>query len=539
MSITWQSCRQCAVRLRFRRGETASDGVRTMPVPPSSPSVGTRYSTYSSYRPSSSSYLGRTTSLDRTPYTNTSTYGGSYSGSYSGYSSYSSKYSLPPRPSYSSTSDTYRSSRSLRQSPARPSYSRISSDSLLESSSPSSSSSSTSRYTSRYLRDSSASRDSGYGSRLTSRDRSVDYVNGNSYNTSHFGASPSSYAANYRWESREKDKTEENDSSSLNGDTEKVRISERIRAFETRTPVRENGLGLLAGRDTLSSSRDSFIGSSRFTSGRDSSVTRRRGANLSTDTSSRSPSAQKTSSESTLRDSRDGSSTSSKNEGEGRRPSVTELCRKYDSNHNVTNGVVRQEDEGEGSDSSVCSGDVATLLSSTRKRAGNSSLIDRTGSPTTHHRLESSSNIHVSSPVSLHKDSPAKTRLDSPIRCRRESPSRRRVDSSGERDGCASPLLNGVLEKVCDSSALSKFILPHLLSPFSNESSLFHLTTLSFFTGPFSSNILNSYNTLFSTHNFLLPLICRQSFLPSSFVFPSTTLPLSQTHRLSTGKYSD
>lgn len=420
-------------------------------MPPSSPSVG-RYSSYSSYRPSSSSYLGRTTSLDRTPFTTASSYGSSYStGTYSGYSNYSSKYSLPPRHSYSASSDTYRSSRSLRQSPARPSYSRISSDSHLESSSPSTSSSSTSRYSSRYLRDSSTSKDSGYGSRLTSRDRSVDYVNGNSYDTSHFGASPSAYASNYRWESREKDKTEES-SATQNGDAEKVRISDRIRAFETRTPARENGLGLLAGRETLSSSRDSYSGSSRFTSGRDSSVTRRRGATLSTETSSRSPSAQKTSLESTLRESRDGSSSSSsKNEGaEGRRPSVTELCRKYDSNHNVTNGVARQEDEGDGSDGSVCSGDAATLLS-TRKRAdASSSIIDRIDSPTARHRLDSSSSNRVNSPVSLRKDSPAKTRLDSPVRVRRESPSRRRVDSSGERDGRSSPLVNGVLEKVCD-----------------------------------------------------------------------------------------
>ncbi|XP_050712880.1 ubiquitin carboxyl-terminal hydrolase 2-like isoform X2 [Eriocheir sinensis] len=421
-----------------------------MPVPPSSPSVGTRYSTYNSYRPSSSSYLGRTTSLDRTPFTpSSSAYGGSYStSSYSGYSSYASKYSLPPRPSYSSSSDTFRSSRSLRQSPARPSYSRISSDSHLESSSPSSSSSSTSRYTSRYLRDSSTSRDSGYGSRVTSRDRSVDYVNGNSYDTSHFGASPSSYAANYRWESRDKDKTEENDSASQNGDAEKVRISDRIRAFETRTPARENGLGLLAGRETLTSSREPFSGSSRYLSGRDSSVTRRRGATLSTDTS-RSPSAHKSSSESTLRESRDGStSSSSKNEGsEGRRPSVTELCRKYDTNHNVTNGVARQEDDGEGSDGSGYSGDVASLLSSTRKRADASSILDRTDSPTALHRLESSTSIRVNSPSSLRKDSPAKNRLESPVRYRRESPSRRRVDSSGERDGRTSPLVNGVLDK--------------------------------------------------------------------------------------------
>ena len=429
-------------------------------MPPSSPSVGTRYSTYSSYRsPSSSSYLGRTTSLDRTPYTPASTYGSSYSSStYGGYSNYSSsKYSLPPRPSYSA-SDAYRSSRSLRQSPARPSYSRISSDSHLESSSPSSSS--TSRYSSRYLRDSSASRDSGYGSRLTSRDRSVDYVNGNSYDTSHFGPSPSSYASNYRWESRDKDKTEENDITSQNGDAEKVRITDRIRAFETRTPARENGLGLLAGREILPSSRDSFSGSSRFTSARDSSVTRRRGAALSTDISSRSPSAHKASTESLLRESRDGSSSSTtKYEGaEGRRPSVTELCRKYDTNHNVTNGVARQEDEGEGSDGSGYSSeaahralDTSTLLS-LRKRADASSLSDRTDSPTTL-RLDSPSSIRVSSPVSVGKDSPAKVRLDSPARCRRDSPSRRRGDSSGERDGRSSPLVNGVLDKVCDAVA--------------------------------------------------------------------------------------
>ncbi|XP_042873496.1 ubiquitin carboxyl-terminal hydrolase Usp2-like isoform X2 [Penaeus japonicus] len=426
-----------------------------MPVPPTSPSVGrySSYSSYSSYRsPSSSSYLGRTTSLDRSSYS--SSYGGNYT------SSYSSKYSRPPLPSYSASTDTYRSSRSLRQSPARPAYSRLSSDSHIE----------TTSYASRYAnldskRDASSSRDSGYGSRLTSRDRSVDLVNGNGVDTSHFGPSHSSYACNYRWEARERDKAEGKDADQ-NGEDEKVCISDRIRAFETRSSARER-LGLPAGRESaLTSLRDTGLSSSRDSglSLGDTSLSRRRAARTS-DAPSRTTSARKSSPEVISRDTADENANTS-NE---RRPSVTELCRKYDSNHNVTNGVARQEDEEDGSDGgSVCSGGHAVeeaTIRTTRKAAESS----RTDSPVTA-RVDSPAGARVDSPNRLRVDSPARNHLESPARSwletptlgnkdsanrtQRDSPHRGRLDSSSnrqdsqaDRDGRSSPILNGTIDK--------------------------------------------------------------------------------------------
>ncbi|XP_047496003.1 ubiquitin carboxyl-terminal hydrolase Usp2-like isoform X2 [Penaeus chinensis] len=427
-----------------------------MPVPPTSPSVGrySSYSSYSSYRsPSSSSYLGRTTSLDRSSYS--SSYGGSYT------SSYSSKYARPPLPSYSSSTDTYRSSRSLRQSPARPAYSRLSSDSHIETTTP---------YSSRYAnldskRDTSSSRDSGYGSRLTSRDRSVDLVNGNGVDTSHFGPSHSSYACNYRWEARERDKADGKDTDQ-NGEDEKVCISDRIRAFETRTSARER-LGLPAGRESaLASLRDTGLSSSRDSglSLGDTSLSRRRAARAS-DYPSRTSSARKSSPEAVSRDTADENANTSSE----RRPSVTELCRKYDSNHNVTNGVARQEDEEDGSDGgSVCSGGPAleeATIRPTRKAAEST----RTDSPVTARvdspagsRVDSPSRLRVDSPARNHVESPSRSRLesptighkDSPNRAQRESPLRSRLDSStnrqdsqADRDGRSSPILNGTIDK--------------------------------------------------------------------------------------------
>lgn len=445
-----------------------------MPVPPTSPSVGrySSYSSYSSYRsPSSSSYLGRTTSLDRSSYS--SSYGGSYT------SSYSSKYSRPPLPSYSASTDTYRSSRSLRQSPARPGYSRLSSDSHIE----------TTPYSSRYAnldskRDTSSSRDSGYGSRLTSRDRSVDLVNGNGVDTSHFGPSHSSYACNYRWEARERDKADAKDADQ-NGEDEKVCISDRIRAFETRSSARER-LGLPAGRESaLTSLRDTGLSSSRDSglSLGDTSLSRRRAARAS-DFPSRTSSARKSSPEAVSRDAADENANTSSE----RRPSVTELCRKYDSNHNVTNGVARQEDEEDGSDGgSVCSGGPAleeATVRPTRKAAEST----RTDSPVTARvdspaggRVDSPSRLRVDSPARNHVESPSRSRLespttghkDSPNRAQRESPLRSRLDAStnrqdsqADRDGRSSPILNGTIDKVSvprDALPLSA-ILSHLSS---------------------------------------------------------------------------
>lgn len=425
-----------------------------MPVPPTSPSVGrySSYSSYSSYRtPSSSSYLGRTTSLDRSSYS--SSYGGSYT------SSYSSKYSRPPLPSYSASTDTYRSSRSLRQSPARPAYSRLSSDSHIE----------TTPYSSRYAnlvdgkRDTSSSRDSGYGSRLTSRDRSVDLVNGNGVDTSHFGPSHSSYACNYRWEARERDKADAKDADQ-NGEDEKVCISDRIRAFETRSSARER-LGLPAGRESaLASLRDTGLSSSKDSglSLGDTSLSRRRAARAS-DAPTRTSSVRKSSPEGVSRDAADENANTSSE----RRPSVTELCRKYDSNHNVTNGVARQEDEEDGSDGgSVCSGGPAleeATIRPTRKAAEST----RTDSPITARvdspaggRVDSPSRLRVDSPARNHVESPSRSRLESPTtghkdRAQRDSPLRTRLDTSttrqdsqADRDGRSSPVLNGTIDKV-------------------------------------------------------------------------------------------
>ncbi|KAK4293115.1 hypothetical protein Pmani_034160 [Petrolisthes manimaculis] len=427
-----------------------------MPVPPSSSAVGSRYSSYSSYssyrNPSSSAYLGRTTSLDRSPYT-----GSGYASTYS--SSYSSKYALPPRPTYSTSSDTYRSSRSLRQSPVRSSYSRLNSDSETAPS--------TSRYGSRYTRDStresSTSRDSGYGSRLTSRDRSVDLVNGNSLDTSHFGPSPSSYACNYRWEIRERDKNGDDDTSAQNGESEKVHISDRIRAFETRTP--DSLVGLPAGRESSASSRDTIpSGSSRYLSARDSSSVRRRPYGASADTHSRSPSASKASPLAARKDTPETSS--KKGSVEDRRPSVTELCRKYDSNHNVTNGLSRQDEDSDGSQSSgeaarqayeSSSTSAAPTTISSRRRTDSTSHGERTDSPTSttlrvdspnrSSRVESPARGRVESPITVHKESPARTRVDSPTRTQHESPSRKPIESYSDRDGRSSPLVNGILDK--------------------------------------------------------------------------------------------
>ncbi|XP_045620640.1 ubiquitin carboxyl-terminal hydrolase 2 isoform X2 [Procambarus clarkii] len=451
-----------------------------MPVPPSTPTVGTRYPSYThypSYRtPSSAAYLARTTSLDRSSYT--SSYGSSSSSSSYGSSygsAFASKYSLPPRPSYSASSDTYRSSRSLRQSPVRPSYSRLSSDSQLESPPPAASSSS--RYTSRYSRDSanretSTSRDSGYSSRLASRDRSIDAVNGNGIDTSHFGPSPSSYACNYRWEAREKDKSAEDDSNQ-NGEAEKVRITDRIRAFETRTSARESGGGLLAGRESaVPSSRDTGFSSSResgsnrdksYLSGAESGVSRRRAyVSYPSDAPSR-PSARKMSPEGGEARERGEDSGSS---GEERRQSVTELCRKYDTNHNVTNGLSRHDDDEDGSDGSVCSGEATAAESSatpkTRKRTDSASRSERTGSPVSSRvdspsrsRVDSPARNHLDSPsrtrldstAQVHKDSPGRSRLDSPTRGHRDSSGTSRTDSTSTRDGRSSPVLNGSFEK--------------------------------------------------------------------------------------------
>ena len=207
-----------------------------------------RSSYYSRPQPSSpSSLIGRTTSLDRSSYSYSSPSSsyGTYTPYSSGSSSYASKYSSsstnaskPPRPSYSST-DSYRSR--INRDP--PSYSRNTSetrddtdyrrDSIGRSASArsrilDSGGYSASTVASR-LRDSSTSRDSGYGSRLTSRDRSIDIRNSNGLDGKAYGPSASSYATTYRWEgNKEKDE--------LNDDLDKISVNDRIGNYEKKEP---------------------------------------------------------------------------------------------------------------------------------------------------------------------------------------------------------------------------------------------------------------------------------------------------------------
>ena len=451
----------------------------TMPVPPSTTSVG-RYSSYnssySSYRPSS--YLNRTTSLERSNYGSSSTSNQKESStsnsSYgSGYSTYSvhSKYARPPRPSYSATSDTYRSSRSLRVSPVRTSYStRISSDSRV-----SSKDSGNENKPNRYSRDSSVSKDSGYGSRFTSRDRSIDMVNGNGIDVSSFGPSPSSYAFNYRWEGRHFGKEDPSLAPMVTGllagkeadvteNDEKVRVSDRIKSFEPNKTVydaREHELESIANRR------------------------RRLGLAVSPprETKSRTPISRRISPERNNRNTSDENENARSSE---RRPSVTELARKYDTNHNVSNGI-NKSDEEDTSPTYNCNYTATTspkeeitvlrpgspVLIRNRRRHDSSSKSDQRDSPSipkeititrvdspVRNRNESpSQNNRLESPARTIKDSPAITRLESP-NIRSESPSRKtkeEIATPSTNSTITSTLLNGTTEKV--SFFLNTFLM--------------------------------------------------------------------------------
>ena len=430
-----------------------------MPVPPSSTSIG-RYSyspSYSSYRPSS--YLNRTTSLDRSNYgTSTTTNKESSTTSYSGYSTYTSKYSRPPRPSYSSTTDTYRSSRSCRVSPVRNAYSsRIGSDSKVSSKD---SSNNDSKYSSRYIRDSSVSKDSGYGSRLTSRDRSVDIVNGNGIDVSSFGPSPSSYAFNYRWDGRHFGKPLTGDDGGLApivtgllagkeaegtaDEEEKIKVSDRIRNFEPKSSI-------------VSDAREHELESI--------SIRRRRlGLSPARETKSRTPQPRKTSPEQTSRTIII-TSNSNENTSNERRPSVTELCRKYDTNHNMSNGVTKSDEE---EPSSNINNFISTspkeealraasplFVNRNRRRHDSNSKSEQRDSPSlpkdivssrldspAKFRHDSPAHVRLDSPVSTYKDSSAKSRLESPVP-RSDSPARKERDETS-----SSILLNGTADKV-------------------------------------------------------------------------------------------
>lgn len=196
------------------------------------------YSSYPSYRSPTltSSYLNRTTSLDRSSYLSSSASSGS-SGSSSNYGRYYSSSkglsALPPRPS-----DSYRTSRSLRVSPIRSTYNRLSSDSIV--------SDRDSKYSYSRVRDYSLSKDSGYDSYHTSRDRSIDLQNGNGSISRR--SSLRNYDSDYDREAEER-----------------VSVSDKIRSFENwrdpteeRLAQRRRRLGLSPAReitDSLSSLR--------------------------------------------------------------------------------------------------------------------------------------------------------------------------------------------------------------------------------------------------------------------------------------------
>ncbi|CAL4060933.1 unnamed protein product [Meganyctiphanes norvegica] len=441
-----------------------------MPVPPSSSSVG-RYSTYTSsygsYRPASTaSYLGRTTSLDRA---NNSSYGG-YSTNY-GTSSYSRSYSTsaskypsasssrPPLPNYSS-SEPYRSSRSTRVSPVRSTYSRLSSaDSYLDSS--------TSRFSSRLKdRDSveRAVKDSGYSSRISSRDRSLDLSNGNGLDSSHFGPTVSSYASSYSWDKSD-DKADDE-----NAEAEKVKISERIRAFES---------GVAGGRErdressSIERAKESTYGSR--SSLRDSSYSKKdRESNSSNNNSYSRPSIYDKDSNhaSTVRDGsyyrrrfninetsdelRDSirestRENSSENASSERRLSVSELTKKYDVNHNV-NGETDDDDIGE------VAATKASGESSTSRRRTDSTRSDRQESPSRKGSTKASKGRNLESPPKSRLDiSPSRGKSEaSPLRStkdksKRDSPARTHTTAAvvggDSREGRASPMYNGTTEK--------------------------------------------------------------------------------------------
>lgn len=439
---------------------------------PVAPPISSYYSTRSSnfYRnsttPSTSSLIGRNSSLDRSGY---SSYNSSYGG-YSAYSSYGSRYSSkPPRPSYSSSysSDSYRSRHD--SSPVRSSYSSVRNTSETRESEERTYSSrgmgnrSASDASSRYaastiasrLRDSSSnSRDSGYGgSRLTSRDRSVDVRNGNSFDTKAYGPSAASYASNYRWEGRgkNKDKSSDNDTNEETTPQERVRVTDRIRNYETidddlpspssryaadevvarrkrdedLISARRQRLGLSPIRKSRSRTPDHTSYSRRSARSPDHSSYVRRGA--------RSPEQ------------------NGNNEQEERRQSVIELRRKYDtSNHNgYTSSYSKYDDESPTAKAAptIRCDSPTTTTSSTRRRtdSGNYSR----DSPISSRSANDSGNKSDSENRSSIKvgDSPASSRkaLSSP--------------HSRSPDGRKSPLSNGTSTKVSLLSSLSSALV--------------------------------------------------------------------------------
>ena len=344
-----------------------------MPVVPS------YYSTRSYYprsTPSSSLLLNRTTSLDRSSYASSYNPSGSsgYGSSYSS-SSYSSA-SKPPRPSYSSSYyyDTYKSRRET-SSPTRSSTaytSRNSSDSRdsegrtyektigQRSVSDASSRYASSTVSSR-LRDNSSSRDSGYGSRLTSRDRSLDIKNGNTFDTKAYGPSPSSYATNYRWErpNKSKEKSVEIQVEDELKD-EKINVSDRIRNFESIDDDDSSAPSSSSRSATSSAASRNYLSdevAARRKRDEDNISARRQRLGLSPIRKSRSKTPDVSSHRKYATPERNGNEED--DEEDEPQKSVSELRRRYDTtNHNGYASSTKDDDES--ADDSVTSAKKVT-----------------------------------------------------------------------------------------------------------------------------------------------------------------------------------
>lgn len=450
-----------------------------MPVAPSMTAYYPSRSYYSSRSTPSSSLLSRTTSLDRSSYSSyspVSSYGISSYTPYSG-STYTSRYSSssaskPPRPSYSSTysTESYRPRNARDTSPVRSSYTRNSSesrdsetrstdsrqDSISRTLGARSISDTSSRYAastvSSRLRDTSNSRDSGYSSRFTSRDRSLDIKNGNTFDTKSYGPSVSSYASNYHWEGRNKNKEKKSEIPDCESAEalEKIRVSDRIRNFE---PFEDDGVPTPA---PLTVSEEVLA---RRKKEEDKLAARRQRLGLSPIRKSRSktPDYQNHKSSSyrsdycqNLSPERNGNDDT---EAEiERRQSVSELRRKYDSSDQ--NGYASSSKD----ESDISKDQTRTSSYSTEARETPSIRCESPtyNSSSTRHRTDSENFSRESPPSSKYsndcgkndaesdKDLRGSNKLGSPMTTHRklESP------KSRSPDGRKSPLSNGISTKV-------------------------------------------------------------------------------------------
>lgn len=468
-----------------------------MPVAPMTYYPSSGRTTYYSNRsnPSTSSLLGRTTSLERSNYSYSSpSYGLSSYTPYGGTSSYSSRYSStpsstsankPPRPSYSSSAysstDSYRLRNTRDSSPVRSSYVRNTSesrdtesrskDTRYESANRTIGARSISDTSSRYaastissrLRDTSTSRDSGYGSRLTSRDRSLDIKNGNAFESRSYGPSTSSYASNYRWEDRNKNKETKLETEAEETEAQaKIRVSDRIRNFE---PCDEDNLSV--STLSLAPVSDELA---RWKREEERLAARRERLGLKQIEKSRSRTPdyhnQRTSHKTEY-----GKKSSPESNGNDdteteieRRPSVTELRRKYDaSNVNGYSSTSKEEDDynDDGTDSlALLTRNTPTIrcesppyTSSRRRTDSDTYSCDSPISSKYSSDYSSINKIDTETARDSGRDYRASNRLESPVTTRRnlDSPKSRSPDTR------KSPLTNGTSVKVSVQEKISRF----------------------------------------------------------------------------------